>query len=303
MNSNKKEARGRRQLLADRTQQSRWDRMRQTFPVPTPRPRIRGSQLLEACRKGSYELVHLLLRDLGRNNGGSKGIDLNKTDWIGHAPLETAITMGHTRIAKLLIEHGADVTHSRRYDGSTPLHSALIHERNDIVKLLLSHGSCCSTINQSVNNGFTPLHIACSNGNAEIAYMLLQNGASIEARDARDWTPLFMASWRGHVNVIRHLITFGANVNACDMYGQTPISLACQRGHVGVALLLLEHGAMDHTTFGGGKHRGIVKTLSLALKSMTTLLHPSFVPQQQRRSSAISRDRGSSEKRHRRGSL
>lgn len=235
------------------------------------------SRLLNACREGSYEGVRLLLQVLeGRRRRSI--VDLNETDSMGHAPLETAITMGHTRIVKLLIKRGADLSYSRRYDGSTPLHCALVHERYDIVKLLLSRSDSSgiyAPINQASDNGFTPLHIACSNGNAQVVYLMLQKGACIESREARGWTPLFLATWRGHVHVVAHLISSGANVNATDMYGQTPIALACQRGHMVVALKLLEHGARATSPDDDsecGAHSSILVEIitTLALKSMAT---------------------------------
>lgn len=235
----------------------------------------RETRLLEACRKGSYERVcSLLLRDGEKRAGISEY--LNETDIVGHAPLETAITEGHTLIANLLIENGADLSYSRRYDGTTPLHCALIHERYGIVRLLLSHHDSSGyypTVNHAADNGFTPLHIACSNGNAEIVYRLLEKGACAESRDSRGWTPLFLAVWRGHVSVATHLILNGANVNTCDMYNQTPLSIACRRGDVEVVIVLLEHGARASLgeDFGcDDTHLGIAKILSFALKSMAT---------------------------------
>lgn len=225
---------------------------------------LQDPNMLKACRAGSYELVRFLLRTKGATV-------VNETDEIGHAPLETAITAGHTRIAKLLIKRGADVSYSRPYDGATPLHSALIHERYDIVKLLLSRGDSYgyhTTINQAAHNGFTPLHIACSNGNAEIVYLLLQKGAPVEACDARGWTPLFVASWRGHVHVVMHLLAFGANASARDIDGQTPFSLLeCRQASLDEVLVsVLEHGGAGPEKFDKAKHLGIVKTLSMAFK-------------------------------------
>jgi len=52
----------------------------------------------------------------------------------------------------------------------------------------------------------------------------MQKGASIEARDKKDWTALFHATYSGHQNMVQLLVTHGADINA--VYVPTVCSFA-----------------------------------------------------------------------------
>jgi hypothetical protein len=73
----------------------------------------------------------------------------------GSTPLNTAALFGHTDIAELLIEKGADVSITNR-DGSTALHIAAFFGRAELVELLLNKGASVSVKNR---RGETPLDV------------------------------------------------------------------------------------------------------------------------------------------------
>lgn len=66
--------------------------------------------------------------------------------------LHVAAHCGHVRVAKLLLERGADVN-ARALNGFTPLHIACKKNRLKMVELLIKHGAskCFSVFLQ---NGF-----------------------------------------------------------------------------------------------------------------------------------------------------
>ena len=97
-------------------------------------------------------------------------------------------------------------------------------EMADVAKVLLEHGA---DVNQSRPGGFTPLHNACEWSYGDMVTLLLDHGANVNARDASGLTPLHIAA-RCLVGehqrlVCETLIKRGAEVNAVDDKGQTPL--------------------------------------------------------------------------------
>ena len=77
------------------------------------------------------------------------------------------------RIAKLLIEGGADVN-AKDKDDSTSLHWAAAWGHTGIVALLIAHGA---DVNAKNKGGEMPLHRATNNGYLEIVNLLNRHGA------------------------------------------------------------------------------------------------------------------------------
>jgi ankyrin repeat protein len=77
---------------------------------------------------------------------------------------------------------------------------------------------------------------------ASTVKLLVERGASIECRDARERTPLISGSINGSKS-IENLLDAGADVNAFDDYGSTALHRACDRGHETVVKQLLGSGA------------------------------------------------------------
>jgi len=90
--------------------------------------------------------------------------------------------------------------------------------------------------------GYTPLHWAAANSNKDIGELLLENGASVTAKNPDGDTPLCTAVIYGNGNqdVAELLIAKGADVNAQCSAG-TPLHLA--RPNSALAVFLREHGA------------------------------------------------------------
>ena len=79
-------------------------------------------------REGDVEWVRSLLLE--------RGPDVN-VEKDGSALLHLAAEHGHTEIALLLLEEGADVNAKNEEDGWTSLHLALYHSHTEIAELLL----------------------------------------------------------------------------------------------------------------------------------------------------------------------
>ena len=150
--------------------------------------------LLVSVKEDRSELTALLLE-----NGAEATAETNN---IGHTPLHRACFFAHSKIAKMLVEHGAQVD-AKSIDGSTPLIQAACSDRDsdgdvkNVVKFLLDNGA---TVNDAIvddgttaYDGTTALHWACYKGYLESARLLLDHGAALEAKDGNNETPLHYA--------------------------------------------------------------------------------------------------------------
>ncbi|KAI8497124.1 hypothetical protein Bbelb_250730 [Branchiostoma belcheri] len=143
----------------------------------------------------------------------------------GGTALHLASEDGHTRVVKLLIQHGADVGAKDKY-GQTALHLASRHGRTWVVEMLIQHGADVKARN---NHGRTALHLASGAGQTGVVELLIKHGADVGARDKNGRTALHLASGGGQTWVVKLLIQHGADVQARDKDGKTPLDLAQDR--------------------------------------------------------------------------
>ncbi|MDQ6706308.1 MAG: ankyrin repeat domain-containing protein [Acidobacteriota bacterium] len=130
---------------------------------------------------------------------------------------------GHWRLCKFLIESGADVNRPMPDTRETPLHSAICTNssaHNLVVRVLLGHGANpnCVTNENVETGGFmrdcrtrgeTPLHRAAAFGNEEMIQLLLDAGASVDAKDMHGDSPLTWASWHLRPAAILRKLCYG----------------------------------------------------------------------------------------------
>jgi len=124
--------------------------------------------------------------------------------------LNAAAFHGLWRLCEFLIESGARVNDPHPDTGETPLHAALCTDKRVahdlVVKVLLTHGADpnLKTKPSAETGGFmrdvrtkaeTSLHRAAAFGSEETIQMLLDAGATIDAKDMNGDSPLTWASW------------------------------------------------------------------------------------------------------------
>lgn len=174
--------------------------------------------LFDACRLNDLSKIQELM-DLGTDPnavlGGQTrehryGPLMEALEYYGLArssprPLHFAAAKGLTKIAKALLDAGADVNAAAEYD-RTPLHCAIRHGRTDMVRLLLEREA---------------------DPNAE------DNGPLMEA--------LALSDEDSSLTIARLLIKAGADVNAKPEYGLSPVEAAASRDDL--LDLLLASGA------------------------------------------------------------
>ena len=165
----------------------------------------------------------------------------------GETPLHLAAWSNAARVARVLIESGADV-HATIVNGWTPLHVSARYDAADIARLLLAHGA---SANVEGADGWTPLHTAVAADALDTGELLLDHGADPNARAKDRLTPLHFAVLRDAKEArdtprfVRLLLERGAKVNprALDI-AVTPTDVARTAG-LGVTEALLRRYGGD----------------------------------------------------------
>lgn len=149
----------------------------------------------------------------------------------GDTPLYHATTV---EVARLLIEHGADVN-AGKFGGQTALSHAASRNLLDLAHFLIRQGADV--------NAAQPLIAALASGNLDIAALLLEAGAYVNnVEDYRNNTPLHTilerSNWRWAqstglarnentlVGIVQKLINRGADLTARNQQGETPYHVA-----------------------------------------------------------------------------
>ncbi|KAN0136703.1 Ankyrin repeat-containing domain protein [Lactarius tabidus] len=195
---------------------------------------------------GFYDVVEHLLkkhsRPLVNLPGGTHGY-----------PLVAGLQGGHTQVAQLLFQHGANVEQNL-------LHTAILWPNKlaaGAVHFLLERGA---DVNATRWDRSTTLHLAADRGNFEVAQMLLQRSADVNSRDNVGETPLHTASictfpsGEGHrSNLVQLLLKYGAEVDSRDRNQTTALHHASLLRDLDVARVLLKRGADVNAVDGQGR--------------------------------------------------
>ena len=155
----------------------------------------------------------------------------------------------HTIVKCLAIEHPQDVHSQDLYNRSTPLHLASRQGNEKVARVLVEHGADVAAKDRY---GSTPLHEASSPGHLDLARFLVEHGADVSAKDADGWTPLHYALSGGHVNLARFLVEHGADVSAKRKDESIPLHQALSRGDMELVRFLVEHGGDASAKDGNG---------------------------------------------------
>ena len=120
--------------------------------------------------------------------------------------------------------------------------------------------------------GARPLSHAARSGHLEMLDLLLARGAPIDARDLNGATALYYAAERGHSPVVQRLIERGADVKLTGKSGVSPIAAAAYAGRDSIVAMLLAHGADGRAPDDTGKPPVIYAAASGRLDIVKQLL-------------------------------
>src|SRR5258708_29524554 len=120
--------------------------------------------------------------------------------------------------------------------------ASILGETTRVDELLTANRSLASALS---SDGWTPLHLAAFFGKEPTARLLLNKGATVNARSTNPMqnTPLHAAAAEKHTTLAKLLIDHGADVNARQHGGSAPIHAAAQNGDVEMAEALIGAGA------------------------------------------------------------
>jgi ankyrin repeat protein len=211
--------------------------------------------LVQAALDGDVDGVAAMLRE-GAPPDGRVG---------GTTALYTAAAQGHTHIALLLLERGADPNlRSGDQADSTPLCAAACHGYLDIVRALLAHGG---DPNLREDEWWTALRWAAAHGHVEVAGELLAGGA-----DPDLGAPLAEAARRGSLGVARLLLEHGADPAGLDPQGRTALEIADEWAEKDVEAELVARVNRLAGTIESGRTIREITTTRKALEDRTELI-------------------------------
>jgi ankyrin repeat protein len=152
--------------------------------------RAANHRLMAATVADDVETVRALI---------AEGVDVDELFPIvngfndAHTALLVAARDGHTEIAQLLLEAGADVNATEPTFGAVPLHKAVYNGHVDLTRMIAARPGVDLNF-QGATNGYTPLHDALWHGYEECAAILVAQGARLDLLGHDGKTPLDLAT-------------------------------------------------------------------------------------------------------------
>ncbi len=165
-----------------------------TTPVEAP--------VADAAERGDLEEVRTLLR---------QGADVNTAQSDGMTALHWAASNNDIEIATTLLYAGATVRATTRLGGYTPLHIASRGGHTEVARLILERGADPDVFTAT---GVTAMHFAADADAAGVIEALAAHGGDVDARDSfAERTPLMFSAVRGADAAARALLEAGAEVS------------------------------------------------------------------------------------------
>jgi len=126
----------------------------------------------------------------------------------GFPPLGLAAYLGQRDVVAYLLSKGADVNQAGRNPGKfTALTGAVAEGHYRVAKILVEAGA---DVNYRYGGGFTPVLEAAQNGDLEILDLLVSHGGEVTAETEQGKTAVSLALEKGHTEAAEWLRKHGA---------------------------------------------------------------------------------------------
>ena len=190
-----------------------------------------GSSLRMAVRHGQEDVVQCLLGTGALTKFGSLGELL-------------ALSARHhnSKILHLLLGARAEPK-----DYGEALCVACEHGNLEAVQYLMAGNMNHRNAAQSC-----PMLIAAERGDLRLMRLLLESGASPDARDAYGFTAIYIATQLGHAEMVQCLLEFSADSRAANVFGRSPMQLAAESESLEILSLLRkdDHSSQENRKTG-----------------------------------------------------
>lgn len=140
------------------------------------------------------------------------------------------IVEGNTDAVKLFLTAGMAV------ETGDALREAVERGKTEVAKVLIEHGA---DVNNKDSSGQSLVMSAVSNNHPGMLDLLIASKADVSAPNRYRVTPLAVAAEQGHLHAVKALIAAGAKVNARGTTGSTALSVAILRGYKEIVETLL----------------------------------------------------------------
>ncbi len=171
-------------------------------------------------------------------------VNINSTDAAGNTALMLAAKKSHSKAAKELVLHGANVNLAGM-SGETPLMCSAQNGDAPTVEILLS-ASQAPNINAQDRIGKTALMYASEKGHIDIVNTFLnreENAADVNIKNNFGLSALMLASRNGCLNVVKALLPKRANINDVDGAGNTALIHAAISDNLEIMETLIKNNA------------------------------------------------------------
>ncbi len=166
-----------------------------------------------------------------------RGVDPNGSR--NRTPLIECAYRGHTQVARLLLDRGADVD-GQDNRGFTPLVWAVSKGHLDVARLLVERGA---RVANATHDGVCAMHYAAALPELDFTKLLVDAGTPVDVEDQDGATPLMYAACMKNTALAAYLIGRGANVRHVNKVGETALHYAASAGDAALVALLLHAGA------------------------------------------------------------
>lgn len=160
--------------------------------------------------------------------------DVNAQDHRGVGALHSLALSGNMRLMKWLMTHSADLDLQTEH-GTTALMLASKRGSEEGVAMLLAARANPNLSNKAGSTALVQAFASSMN----VAFLLMENGASVDIVDSAGRSALFHAVISGEEAAIEAVIRRGGRVNILDEDSRTPLYQACLMGSLPMAKMLL----------------------------------------------------------------